>query len=189
MEPYELLKQATEKKKAGNLESAIRLLREAFKEITKGTTIYQVNIFLRLPMYLQEAGKGDEAWRELNTLLSSGYPNQLRNPEIIPMDQSAIYDAMRLFLQREGKNGAAVKFGVLSYISWCIGLYKQGRNDELAIYTTRENIELMMRKLLKKAKKEEVLAKISEIVVNHARRLPNIKLGELATEIDEAVLK
>ena len=189
MEPNELLKQATAKKKVGDLESAIKLLRDAYKEISKSSIVYPVNTFLRLPAYLQEAGKSDEAWRELNNILTNGYPNQLNNPEIIPMDHSAIYDGMRLFLQREGKSESAVKLGVLSYICWAIGLHKQRRMDELKKYTSRENIELSVIKLLKKAKKEELVEKVSAIVEEYIKKLPSIRLGELAQEIDTVVLK
>ena len=189
MEPDELLKQATTKKKAGDLESAIKLLRDAYKEIGKSSIAYPVNTFLRLPAYLQEAEKSDEAWRELNNMLTKGYPNQLNNPEIIPIDHSAIYDGMRLFLQREGKSGSAVKFGGLSYICGAIGLYKQGRRDELKKYTSRENIESSVTKLLRKAKKEELVEKVSTIIEEYIKKLPSIRLGELAEEIDSVVLK
>ena len=57
MEPDELLKQATAKKKAGDLESAIELLRKAYKEINKSSIVYPVKTFLRLPTYLQEMGR------------------------------------------------------------------------------------------------------------------------------------
>lgn len=201
MEPEELLKQATEKKKAGDLESAIRLLRDAYKIISRGPMAYPVNTFLRLPAYLQEAGKGDEAWQELNNLLTKGYPNQSNNPGIVPVDHSAICDGMRLFLQREGKNESAVKFGVLSYVCWALALYRQSQsNDEDRFFTSerkarlredfsQENIESTVRKLLKKAKKEELVKKVSTIVEQYVNKLPNIKLGELAREIDEVVLK
>ncbi len=189
MEPDELLKQATAKKKAGDLESAIKLLRDAYKAISKGSIAYPVNTFLRLPAYLQEIGKSDEAWGELNNLLTRGYPNQLSNPEIIPMDHSAIYDAMRLFLQREGKSESAVKLGVLSHVSWAIGLYKQRRKDESKECASQQNIRSTVIKLLKKAKKEELVEKVSTIVEKYVNKLPTIRLGELAQEIDEVVLK
>ena len=188
MEPDELLKQATTKKKVGDLESAIKLLREAYNKISKTSIIYPPNTFFRLPAYLQEAGKSDEAWRELNDLLTKGYPNQLNNPETIPMDHSAVFNEMRLFLQREGKTESAVRFGVLSFICWAIGLYKQGREDDLKKHTSPENIESTVTKLLKKAKKEETVEMVTAIVEEYIKKVPNIKLGELAEEIDKVVL-
>jgi len=186
-DPDALLKEATAKKNAGDLENAIKLLRKAYKEIGKGATIYPINTFLRLPLYLQEAKRNDEAWREFNFLLAKGYPNQMNNPELVPMDHSIIYDKMRLFLQREGKTELAVRFGILSYFSWAIGLYRQERKDELKTYTSRETFEETIKKLLKKAKKENLIEKINRIVEEQIKCLPNIDLGELARRIDGVI--
>jgi len=188
-DPDTLLKEATAKRKAGDLENAIKLLKDAYKEIGNGSTIYPVNTFLRLPLYLQEAKRNDEAWREFNLLLTKGYPNQMNNPELIPMDHSIIYDKMRLFLQREGKSELAVKFGIFSYLSWAIGLYRQKRKDELKAYTSRETFEETIRKLLKKAKKEDLVEKISAIIEEQIKRLPNIDFGELAKRIDGIIFE
>jgi hypothetical protein len=189
-EPDTLLKEATAKRrKAGDLENAIKLLREAYQEINKGSIIYPVYTFLRLPLYLQEAKRNDEAWREFNILLTKGYPNQMNNPELIPMDHSIIYDKMRLFLQREGKSELAVRFGIFSYLSWGIGLYRQKRNDELKTYTSRESFEGTIRKLLKKAKKEDLVEKVSTIVEEQVKRLPDIDFGELAKKVDGVVFR
>jgi hypothetical protein len=189
MEPADLLKQATNRKMAGDLESAIKLLRDAYKGIGQKSIIYPVNTFLRLPAYLQEAGKSDDAWRELNNLLTKGFPNQMRDPEIVPMEHSEIYDAMRLFLQREGKSESAVKFGALSYVSWCLGLYRQKRKDELKTYASHDSIASVVTKLLKKAKKEELTEKLVGILQNHINELPNSRMAELARKIDEVVMQ
>jgi hypothetical protein len=188
-DPDTLLKEATAKKNAEDLENAIKLLREAYQEISKGSVIYPVDTFLRLPLYLQESKRNDEAWREFNILLTKGYPNQMNNRELIPMDHSIIYDKMRLFLQRERKSDLAVRFGIFSYLSWAIGLYRQKRNDELKTYTSRERFEDTIRKLLKKAKKEYLIEKVSTIVEEQIKHLPNIDYGELAKRIDEVVFE
>lgn len=188
-DPDTLLKEAIDKRKAGDLENAIKLLREAYKEIGKRSIIYPVDTFLRLPLYLQEAKRNDEAWREFNILLTKGYPSQMNNPELIPMDHSIIYDKIRLFLQREGKSELAVRFGIFSYISWAIGLYRQKRNDELGAYVSRGSFENTIRKLLKKAKKEDLVEKISSIVEEQIKRLPNIDFGELAKGVDGIIFE
>lgn len=120
-DPDILLKKATSKKKEGDFDNAIKLLKLAYKEISKGPMVYPVDTFLRLPLYLQAAKRNDEAWREFNFLLTKGYPNQMSDLEFIPMDHSIIYDKMRLFLQREGKPELAIKFGIFSFLSWAIG--------------------------------------------------------------------
>lgn len=184
-----LLKEATAKKKAGDLETAINLLRDAYQEIGEGSIIHPVNAFLRLPSYLQEAKRTDEAWREFNLLLTKGYPNQKKDPEAIPMDHSIVYDRMRLFLQREGKGELAVRFGIFSYLSRATGLYRQERKDELKKYTSREAFERTIRNLLKKPRKEYLVERISTIVEEQIKRIPNIDFGELAEEIDELFIR
>jgi len=192
---YKLLKEATEKKKSGDLGTAIELLRKAYKEIIKSSTTYSVNTFLRLPLYLQQAKKNDEAWREFNNLLVKGYPNQMNDPVSIPMDHSIIYDKMRLFLHREGKNELAIRFGVFSYLSRAIGLYKQARNErndhfweeDLKEHTSQKSIESVTERLLKKAKKENLAEKVNSIIEEELRHLPNIDFRELAKRIDSVV--
>jgi hypothetical protein len=179
-----LLKEATKLKKDGDIEGAIRTLRLAYKEIEKGDAGYSIRTYLRLPLYLQKANRNDEAWHEYNRLITSGYPNQSKNPEIIPMDQSLIYDKMRLFLQKEGKNNIAITYGILSYISWCLGLYHQGRIQELNIQKSREHIEQEVKPLLKKAKCEEKLINISDYIEKQLNLLPNISLYDIAKEVE-----
>src|SRR5258708_2090283 len=97
----ELLKQATRERDEGNLDAAVETLRRAYGEIAQSYVAYSVDTFLRLPLYLQKAGRNDEAWREFNLLLTRGFPNQIQNLELLPMEHSQIFDKMRLFLQRE----------------------------------------------------------------------------------------
>jgi tetratricopeptide (TPR) repeat protein len=102
-DPGQLLKQATARKQAGDLDRAVELLREAYKQIEQGNIGYPVDTFLRLPLYLQQAGRTDEAWQEFNLLLKRAQANEISSPEVAPMECSTIYDKMRLFLQRERK--------------------------------------------------------------------------------------
>lgn len=186
-DPDILLKEATAKKDAGDIIGAIDILKKAYQEISKLETIYPVNTFLRLPLYLQDAGRNDEAWHEFDVLLTKGYPNQMNNPELIPMDHSIIYDKMRLFLQREGKNALAVQFGIFSFLSWAIGLNRQGRKEELRQHISKESIEETTMKLLKKAKKAERLGEITKIVEKQANALSKVDFHELGKSVDEII--
>jgi len=187
-DPDILLKEATSKKKDRDFDNAIKLLKLAYNEISKGPMIYPVDTFLRLPLYLQAAKRNDEAWREFNLLLTKGYPNQMSDLKLIPMDQSIIYDKMRLFLQREGKPKLAVRFGIFSFLSWAIGLLRQKRKDELEEYTSRETIEETVTKLLKKAKKENLTGQVITIVEEQISRLPNIDFAELGERIHKIII-
>ena len=110
--PDELLKQATIKKNSDDLDGAIKLLRTAYKELDKSSMFYSIQTYLRLPLYLQEAGRNNEAWEEFNRLVLWINSKPRYSAEVTPMEQSIIWDKMRLFLQREGKNEHAIQFGV-----------------------------------------------------------------------------
>ena len=188
--PEELLSAATAAKKDGNLEAAISLLKKAYESIAATDDSYRVETFLRLPLYLQEAGRKDEAWNEFQKILTNGYPNQsgLEYPELVPMANSAIYDKMRLFLQREGRNGEAVKYGLFSHLSWSTGLYLQKRRDEFKDYITSESIDYIVLKLLKKANKTDLLIKISKLIKHEIRNIPNIDFEALGSKVDREII-
>ena len=173
-----LLKQATAKKKSGDLDAAILLLREAYVEIAQTGAIEKPATFLRLPMYLQEAGRRDEAWGEFNAMLAGHYPLDMRDPAFAPLWQSQIYDKMRLFLQREKKNDKAVSFGILSYLAYGKWLayqaateefpeLREARKDEFGEHTSTQRIEQAMSPLLKKARLAEVSADLARVMRQH----------------------
>jgi tetratricopeptide (TPR) repeat protein len=119
-----IFRRATAAKDKGKLLQAIKLLREAYDKASSDGGDCSVDLKLRLPMYLQSAGRASEAWDELLRLLDHyqtcpSIPEFSREPQI-----GAIYDKMRLFLQREGDHQAAVKYGILS-------LLHNGRNYAL----------------------------------------------------------
>jgi len=179
-----LLKEATVKKKAGDLDGAIELLKEAFSQTGEDGGGCGTKELLRLPMYLQEAGRNDEAWGEFNGLIHRRLSGQ--DTSLAMMDQSIIYDKMRLFLQREKKTDYAIRIGILSYLSWATGLCLQERTDELADYLSREKLETAMLKLLKKAKREELLEHICNIVEEETRNLPDSDFNELSKKVNQA---
>ena len=179
-----LLQQATAEKKSGNIKDAICTLHEAYREISRTSIDYTINTFLRLPLYLQLANRPDEAWREFNRLLVEGYPNQFRSSELLPMDHAVIYDKMRLFLQREHRCQAAVKFGIFSHLLWAIGLDKQSRRQELRSHMAKYAIKAVLLELLKKAKKEASYPEIQELLDKQLKSFPNINFPLLGRQIN-----
>lgn len=111
----ELLKAATAAS-GDDSDKAVALFREAHAQIALTDTDQGIDIFLRLPRYLQEGGRADEGWREFNHLLTGGYPNMPHGDHAWHCMESAVYDKMRLFLQREKRFTEAVTLGVLSVI-------------------------------------------------------------------------
>jgi hypothetical protein len=186
----DLLKNATAKKSSGDIDGAIVSLKKAYDGIKDTDICYPVETFLRLPLYLQAAKRNDEAWREFNNLIAFGFPNQMNDPEIKPFEESTIYDKMRLFLQREGKNELAILFGIYSYLKAAIALHRQKRNSELANH--KEEVEENLKTLLKKAKREHLIKQYSDIVKKELKQIDQIDLTivrDKLTSLDSQTVK
>ncbi len=180
-----LLKEATVKKKNGDINSAINILRSVNDKLSSGKMMLPITVYLRLPLYLQEAGRKDEAWSEFNNLVLWVNSKPRYSSEVTPMDLSIIWDKMRLFLQRENNNEYAITFGIWSYLSWAIGLYNQNRLSEMETYTSNENILKTINPLLKKAHKESSSEAVKTILSDSLKQLPNIDFHNVADRIQE----
>ena len=97
--------------------AAVETFREAAALIPETETDYTVAPFLRVPRYLQQAGRQEEAWEEFQRLLKDGYPNMQQGKGAWHRMESAVYDQMRLFLQREKRPDEAVLYGVRSIVA------------------------------------------------------------------------
>lgn len=185
----QMLKDATAQKKAGDLPRAIETLRKAYREIATSNLEYSVETFLRLAMYLQAAGRSDEAWAEFNKIITGGYPiPALYRPEVGPMILGHVYDKMRLFLQREGRNVEAVRQGVLSDTFVALGLFRQKRKEEYEDYTSSEEVQMRLRPLMKKAKRTDHLASVVSVLCKHYAQRKTLEPTAVLREVD-SVLK
>jgi len=187
VDPDELLRRATALKRDGDLDAAIEMLRAAYAEIAKGQTIYTVDTYLRLPMYLQATGKTDEAWAEFNRLLAEGYANQILDFDIVTMEHSKIYDKMRLFLQRENRNEDAVVHGILSFLAWARGLHLQHRDDEFAEYTCDDSIEASIGPLLRKADRVQFEPQVIQVVKSALNSPTRIDFEQVSKGVRQAM--
>jgi hypothetical protein len=182
--PDELLREATSRKEAGDLADAVSTLRRAYAAIKAGDVSYPVETFLRLPAYLQHAGHSREAWQVFKDLLDHGYSRQYTQPELLPMDHSAIYDKMRLFLQRASLAVPAVAYGILAHCSWAIGLERQHRTTELQNHISRPVVDKIVAKLLRKAGRGDAQQALCSLVADRLRDVPSLRLHELHTDIN-----
>ena len=189
MEPDVLLKEATVYKKNGNQNDAIEKLRQAYQLMENNGIQYSLDSYLRLPMYLQEADKNDEAWSEFNLLIQK-LPNiYSTSKEILVMGYSQIYDKMRLFLQSEDKNIEAIKCGILSYLYWGVGLKLQKRDDEYYDFIKKENYIKDLLKLLKKAKIEALLNDFLELIQSQIEKIPKIDINGISRKFELIINK
>lgn len=184
--PDFLLREATAQKDANNLEYAILFLRRAYEEIRETENEYPITTFLRLPLYLHQAKRFDEAWSEFGKLLNYGYPNESRAKSLIAYDKGKIYDKMRLCSQREGNFDLAVKYGIFAELYTIIADIKQKRYRKKDVID-REEIESTVYYFLKKTKNGHLLENISDIVERHCKKLPNIDFNLLGEDIDKII--
>jgi hypothetical protein len=162
-DPSKLLRSVTAHRAAGRLDTAITDLIEAYKAIAKGEILYPIETYLRLPLYLQEANRPDEAWNQFCILLQDGFPLMPRDSDLLPMFHSVIFDKMRLFLQREGAPLLACCYGIGSHYASALGLYRQKRVDELLAILDVDSEREMVVTMLKKAKALERLDTILDV--------------------------
>ncbi|WP_413724645.1 hypothetical protein [Sodalis sp. RH16] len=120
MSARELLKEATELKKLKEYDWACKSLRLAYVSADVDEYI-TLKDRLRLPMYLQLAGKNDEGWRELNILAE--HTKNFR-------DQADINNQMKIFLRKEGNIKQSVIHGVYAFILEVIDKKQYIRNLE-----------------------------------------------------------
>ena len=176
---YDLLKRATAEKKRGDIEAAIATLRQAYELMNR--EVYGVEPYLRVPMYLQAAGRTDEAMDELWRLIEiydTGGGVDLHF-------QHSIYDKMRLVLQRAGRRDEAVKYGVFSSLLWARALIVQNRWHELEPWIEHpERDIIVVEDLLKRAKRSDCQEKILPVIHWAFEHVQTVKLEELGSRID-----
>lgn len=120
------LKLAAERKKSGDLPGAIEsleLAEVAMSEGEGGFRAYSVSTLCRLPLYLQQAGRGQEAIDKLIKLLDLYPPSwgkKLKRDRTglflshLENQRGTTYDKLRLVLQREKRFAEAVPYGVMA---------------------------------------------------------------------------
>lgn len=121
----ELSKRATELKRAGKMDEAVAVLRQVRALLPHSFHTVTPEAWLRLPMFLQQAGQFDEAAREFDWLLSVVDGWVLKDcPDSKPETQkafahahrAAIYDKMRVAYKRQGMVREANEYGKLSHV-------------------------------------------------------------------------
>lgn len=150
-DPGALLRMAAECKRRGDLSQAIEILRRAYEAIEKGSSVYPLRTFLRLPQYLQEADEREAAWDELFKLLEEGYPHQDKQPETLSTDRTEIFEAITEFLYRDGCAIEATLYALLSMHSRVIELRRKNRKRELATYCAEVHLASEIERLTARA--------------------------------------
>jgi hypothetical protein len=182
----ELLRAASDARAAGRREEAIVLLRDFGQAASReqGASIFETydwETFLELPMSLHEAGRREEAWRELDRLKTQA-------AALLPAPRacaamSDIQDTERLLLQRDGLPVQAVALGLESMLSWAKSLYLQRRLPELAEYCAVGNVRGRVLPLLLRARLDSMLGPVTQIALKALAEIPNERAGVLRAEL------
>lgn len=182
----ELLKLATEKKKAKDWEEAIAALKEAYQEIEQSQLGYSVETFIRLPLFLQAAGRPKEAWTAFNELLFKGFPTQVEDDKFLPMTRHLVFDKMRLFLQREKNEQLAEIFSIFAAVSWRVGLQRQDRIEELTDQSSDDDVPEMISKL-EAYTSPDIIKQLCEAVSGELRRFPDIDYNRMGRAMEKVM--
>lgn len=118
----ELNREATRQKNAGNLDKAITALQEVQRCMRDSSLMYPTESWLRLPLFLQEGNRFDEAMEEFNRILLEADGRIAKEfshqPEFYHRGathhvRATTYDKMRLACDREGLPDEAMKYADL----------------------------------------------------------------------------
>jgi hypothetical protein len=183
----EWLKEASDLKEYENYEGAIKTLRRAYEEIRRENAMFPVDTFLRLPVYLQNAGKMKDAWLEFNALLFKGYPHQPRHGAPLFHDRAKIMETMRLFLDKERRADVADVYGILSTVCKGIALHKEDRKKELRTFLSKVTCEEYVAELKKFPGNLGPLQPIHAAAIEELSKFPDVDYDLLGERIDRAL--
>lgn len=149
-----LHKEATQHKKDEEWDEAIQKLKAARKVAYGSKTTYPVRKHLRLPLYLQQAGRMDEAVKEFKKMLRGDYPSVPDSETMFWIQRGIIYDKMRLAYQREAMHDEAAVSEAYSYLCDAYGTMQgnsHDREERLEYYRSEEAARKVAKKYGKKS--------------------------------------
>lgn len=135
-----LIKEAASLQAKKDFDGAVALLREAYDLMERAATISPIDNYLKLPQYLDKAGRFGEAATEFEALLASAPARVAREHDeldadkakgFVAMERRAIYKAMQPAYRKADRLDEAILFGLLEHASWCAGLQYKKRGQEL----------------------------------------------------------
>lgn len=172
-QPQDLLRAARSAEQQGELGRALRLFKRAYAGIARKGDVYHPEVFTRLALAQQQAGRLTEGWQHLRGLLIRGCPGRNRycHPAVRWLDQAAIYDKMRLLLQRAGENRLASVCGVWFYICRYQACVAQPRLGKPGALRSTRAIQSLLAPLLHRAQRDEVVEHMTA-ALHHALHQP-----------------
>jgi hypothetical protein len=182
----EWLKEAVQRKDADDLEGAIKLLVRAYEEIKRANALYPVETYLRLPLYLQQAGRSRESWQEFNKVLFHGYSNQPKDPVGLAQDRAKVLEKMQLFLDRDRKSEVGSVYKVFSQVLEAVGFYRDDKKREARTRLNRTTCQELVAALRKYTGNLGPLEEMRTIIIEELTAWPELEFDRLGNRLEAA---
>lgn len=193
----DLLKEATKYKKESNLTDAINCLRRAYQLMENTETLYTVDTYLRLPSYLQQANRMDEAWNELcniKNMVSNNYTDKF----LYYSNMARVEHKMSLFLKHTQKYIDSLLYAVYSNLSLLNVLHirlndrdfeeiKERTNDEIQEIISNKYLSDYFQRTLKNTPYYDRWEIIVDIVSREIATLPILDYADISQKLRSAL--
>ena len=195
-DPGKLMNMAFSYNEKGDKDTAIEYLKRSYDAYyDSGFTYsidYTINDFIRLPLYMHQAGYKEEAWETFNKFLKGYFPVKTSQDtlwqgydQITTWEREVIYDKMRISSDREKNYKQSLIYRCLQDFYGAAQMYFDGENDDLGVgesheisYSKERLINDYLPRSVKKAKVEGDLTKLADLILKAIKKLPDYKDGE-----------
>ena len=194
-DPAKFMNMAFSYKEEKDWDSAIKYLKKSFVAFEKSPLEYpydfNIQDFLRLPLYMHQGGHIEEAWETFNNFLKGNLPIKVPNSTGLEKDHlktwecKAIYDKMRVSSVREKKYQDALRYRCLELFYVCAEMFfsyeiEGYESDKKALKENSEKPRIVerLKTNLKKAKLEHEGERIADLIVEAISYLPDYEKGQ-----------
>ena len=182
-------------KEQGDWDSAIEYLKKSYEAYYESPLEYpydyNIQDFVRLPLYMHQAGYKEEAWETFEKFLKGYLPVRTPNETGLEYDINKtwecrdIYDKMRVSSDREKNYIQSLIYRCLQEFYGAALMYFEGENDDLGVgesheisFSRERLMNFYLPSSLKKAKVSGDQEKLADLILKAIKELPDYKKGE-----------
>ena len=194
-DPKKLMNIAFSYKEQGDWDSAIEYLKKSYEAYYESPLEYpydyNIQDFVRLPLYMHQAGYKEEAWETFEKFLKGYLPVRTPNETGLEYDINKtwecrdIYDKMRVSSDREKNYIQSLIYRCLQEFYGAALMYFEGENDDLGVgesheisFSRERLMNFYLPSSLKKAKVSGDQEKLADLILKAIKELPDYKKGE-----------
>ncbi|SES24485.1 pentatricopeptide repeat domain-containing protein (PPR motif) [Vreelandella subterranea] len=173
-----LHKEATAAINEKDFEGAVERLQKAYAMMVEARTDYPIERYLRLPNYLQQAGRMEEAEAIFQEMLSTWQQGN---------EKASIHNQMRIAYGREKRFDIATVHGMHSILWRCISYTEHRTPLPKEEWATLEHWKPEVEKLLKRTKQTELLDQVLDKLQVFLANPDRDQLKKTADEIESII--